>query len=146
MNLMERFTSLGTYQPWERRRLLDLAVLRCALVALAILGLAIVRAGQGWPSWLIVTLAPADACLVALVSADCIEHALKVLIFGYSYNPNVMARGEFEGSMTIMDAAHESVWRATMFRRLAIGDDPASGHYPLPLPWRARWRHLFGGD
>ena len=98
--------------------------------------------GLAWPLWVALALVPADACLAGLVSADWIEHYLKKKIFGYNYNPNVMARGEFEGSNTIMDPIHEAVWREKMFSQLAIGDDPGGGHYDYPLPWRWRWLFL----
>ena len=35
--------------------------------------------------------------LAALLSADFIEHGLKQLLLGYTYNPRVMAAGELEG-------------------------------------------------
>ncbi len=179
---MERFTSLATYKPWERRRLLDLAALRNTLVVLWALawisvrtagwphavqsglwelsGLAWTLASQvngltallassppaAWPPWLILALAPCDACLMALISADWIEHRLKILVFGYPYNPNVMARGELEGANTIMVAEQEDEWRARMWTHLAIGDDPGSRHYDFPRPWRRRWCALFRDD
>ncbi len=147
MMKLERFTSLASYKPWERRRLLDLAVLRNTLVSLFALGMAWVRVQQGvWPPWLILTLVPCDACLMALISADWIEHALKMLIFGYTDNPNVFARGELEGANTIMVAEQEEEWRARMWTWIAIGDDPGSRHYAFPRPWRRRWCALFRDD
>ncbi len=144
--MLERLTSLASYKPWERRRLLDLAALRNALVSLGALGLAWVRVQQGWPTGLILALVPCDACLIALVSADWVEHTLKRLIFDYDYNPNVFARGELECANTVMVAEQESEWRARMWTHLAIGDDPGSRHYDFPRPWRQRWRALFRDD
>ena len=131
--LIERFTSLGSYKPWERRRLLDLACLRNTLVALLVLWLASVRVTQGWPVWLITMLAPCDACLMALVSADFVEHFFKRLLLGYSYNPNVMAMGELEGSMTPMSAEYAERWEREKFTPVAFWHgDPGSGRYERP--------------
>ena len=131
--LTERLVSLGSYQPWERRRLLDLACLRNALVAFTVLGLASARLSQDWPTWLIVGLAPCDAIFAALVSADVVEHIAKRWIFGYVYNPNVFAMGELEGSMTPMDASHERAWRRSLYKVMAVWHgDPPGGRWETP--------------
>ena len=133
MWLTERFASLGSYQPWERRRLLDLACLRNTLVAGAVLGLASTRLSQGWPTWLIVGLAPCDAILTAMVSADIVEHIAKRWIFGYVYNPNVFAMGELEGSMTPMHPSLERLWRHAMYKVMAPWHcDPPWGQWENP--------------
>ena len=130
MGFLERWSSLGSYQPWERRRLLDFACLRVMLTVDGALGM---LAWQGATiPWWAYGLGPCYGILAALISADWIEHGLKRLIFGYTYNPNVMARGELEGSNTIMVAEQESAWREKMFTHLAIGDDPGRGHYDYP--------------
>lgn len=127
---LTRFTSLGTYKPWERRVLLDLVCLR----SVAVVGgaLALLQA-HGVPiPWWAYLLGPCYGALAALISADWLEHSLKRWVLGYTYNPNVMARGELEGSNTIMVAEQEALWRAKMYTHLAIGDDPGGGHYEYP--------------
>lgn len=136
--MIERLTSLGTFKTWERRRLLDFACVRNTLVALVVLGLASARTTQSWPAWLIWMLAPCDAVLAALLSADCVEHFLKRLIFGYTYNPNVMAMGELEGSMTPMNVVYADRWEKLKFTPVAFWHgDPGGGHYDRPW-WRER--------
>jgi len=128
--MLERFTSLGTHKTWERRRLLDFACLRNALVAWFVLGLAALRLAVGWPWWGVMALAPCDGILMALVSADWIEHWLKRRVFGYDYNPNVMAMGELEGSMTPMAEEYVARWEQVKFRPVAFWHgDPGGGEY-----------------
>lgn len=140
---MSRLVSLFSFRCYERRVLLDLAALRAGLTALLSALL------LDWQAPLLgaavaVALVPCNAALVALVSADWIEHYGRLLIFGYAYNPNVSAIGELEGSMCPTDRSAEAAWRATLYTRLAPGDDPSSGHYDYPIPtlWgrvRAIW-------
>ena len=128
--MVERFSSLGTYKTRERRRLLDFACLRNALVAWVVLGLAALRLAFDWPWWSIVTLAPCDGVLAALVSADWIEHALKRRVLGTDYNPNIMAMGELEGSMTPMAEEYVARWEQVKHTPVAFWHgDPGGGEY-----------------
>lgn len=92
-----------TPHPYERDVLLCLAWFRAVFVtvtgfltAWGLYTLARIYPGELWPVvWIIVLLI--EPFLVALISADFIEHGLKRLMLGYTYNPRVMAAGELEG-------------------------------------------------
>lgn len=143
--LVARFLSLASHRCYERRVLLDLAGLRNGLVGLGTVALFLWQV-EALGAAAAVVAVPCNAVLIALVSADFLEHYGRGLILGYTYNPNVSAIGELEGSMCPTDAEAESAWRATMFTRLAPGDDPGSGHYPYPAATLCgRLRALGGG-
>ena len=137
-----RFVALGSYRCYERRVLLDLAAFRNGLVALGSLGMLdwqapIVGAGAA------ILLAPCNGVLLALVSADFVERAGRILALGYADNVNVSARCELEGANTPTKREHEAEWRHWMFKPL-WPDDPGPGHYLYPIPtfWgrvRALW-------
>lgn len=143
---LARFTSLFSYRCYERRILLDFAALRNGLVALGVLAL------YAWQVPILgvaaaIALAPCNGVFIALVSADWVEHYGRLLVLGYSYQPNVSARCELEGGNMPTDREAEAAWRATLYTRIAVGDDPGPGHYPYPIPtfW-GRVRALCGGS
>jgi hypothetical protein len=62
---------------------------------------------------LISLLAP----LTALISADVIEHYLRLFILGYDYNPYVSAIGEWEGWMGPTRTSDLPTWEAQKCQR-----------------------------
>ena len=66
----------------------------------------------------------------SLISADFVEHGIRRLVLGYSYNPNVSAQGELEGWTGPTDSQHYLVWRELQFTPLRPWDgDPGSGRF-----------------
>lgn len=135
---LARFVSLGSYRCFERRVLLDLAALRAgggALVALV---------GYEWQAPLLggvaILLAPCNAVLWALICADFLERALRMLAFGYVDNVNVSPRCELEGGNMPTEREHEAEWRKWLL--VAVWPDEK---YQPPIPTlagrvRALWR------
>lgn len=124
---MSDFVLLG--YPWERIILLLFASCR-ALVAVAGFSIghrAIKRAG--WTT-LALPFALIIAILFAFLWADGIEPMLKRLIFGYDYNPYVMAIGEWEGYMGATVDGDMKTWQA-----MKCGPPPGGNANPLLLWW-----------
>lgn len=122
--------------------LLNLAALRNGLVALGSLALLDWQASVLDPL-MATALVPCNAALIALVSADVLERALRTMALGYADNVNVSPRGELEGWNGPTRREHENGWRLRMFLPV-FPDDPGPGHYPFPIPtfWgrvRALW-------
>lgn len=140
---MGRFTSLFSYRVFERRVLLDLAALRAG--GGAILGAtAYTAVVDHWPWWATIPFVASCGVFWALISADWIERALRVLAFGYQDNVNVSPRCELEGANTPTRREHEAEWRRRMFTPV-WPDDPGPGHYPYPIPtFSGRLRALVG--
>lgn len=139
---MSRLRSLFSYRCFERRVLLDFAALRAGLTA-GIAALMLDWQADMLGGMVAVALLPCNAVLVALISADWIEHYGRLLVLGYAYNPHVSARCELEGANTPTRREDEAEWRRRMFVPL-WPDDPGPGHYPFPIPtvWgrvRAIW-------
>ena len=129
---MGRLRSLFSYRCFERRILLDLAALRNGLASLGSLALFVWQYGALGPG-AAVLLVPCNAGLIALVSADFVERAFRILAFGYADNVNVSARCELEGANTPTKREHEAEWRRRIFQPV-WPDDPGPGHYPFPIP------------
>ena len=142
---LARFTSLFSYRVFERRVLLDLAALRAG--GSALIGATAFVAVEGWPVWAALLFVASCGVVWALVCADWIEHYGRLLIFGYSYNPNVSARCELEGGTMPTNREAEPEWRRTLYTRLMVGDDPGPGHYPYPIPtFTGRLRAIMTGE
>jgi hypothetical protein len=141
---MSRLRSLFSFKCFERRVLLDLAALRAG--GGGIVGATVALALPDWPAPALVVMVACCAVLWALLSADFLERALRLLAFGEVDNVNISARCELEGANTPTHRDHEAEWR----RRLRIPvwpDDPGPGLYPAPIPTlRGRLRALVKGE
>ena len=131
--LADRFRSLiGTYQPYERRVLLNLAALRATITAGFSILMLWVQIHQEWAPWAMLITLPANATLAALASADFVEPILRKLLLGYSYNPYVSAIGELEGYNGPTDA--KDLLAIMTWDNMKCGPPPGGNANPL-LPW-----------
>lgn len=142
--LYRRLRSLFSYKCFERRILLDLAGLRNGAGALSALALFIWQY-ETVGALAAVILVPCNGVLWALISADFIERALRMLAFGEVDNVNISARCELEGANVPTHREQEPEWRQRL-RRAVWPDDPASGEYDPPIPtMRGRLRAIVTG-
>ena len=118
--LAERLSSIiWTTHPYERQVLILLMWLRVSLVALIS-----ILVWKWLTKWTFtrtpfkVLALTVVAFLVAIVSADFVEHSLKQLTLGYTYNPRVMAIGEFECGMVTPYKSLLPLWEAHKYNVL----------------------------
>ena len=141
--LIERISSIiWTSHPYERQILILLMWLRVGLVSLISIALWM------WLTKWTFTRTPFKviallvvAFLTALVSADFVEHYLKRLTLGYTYNPRVTANGEFECWTGPANPIYLTLWEKHKFdvlfyyspdgvyRRAVWEGDPGSGKF-----------------
>ena len=122
MWVLQRVTDiLWTYQPYERRVLNYLAALRASLTFYG--GFSAVLFIP--PPWGLLA-APLSAWLAMLISADFVEHQLRRLAFGYTYNPRVSAVNELEGGNVPPDRRYAALWQAHKFDVLYYKDHDGS--------------------
>mgnify|MGYP001562051395 CR=1 FL=1 len=142
--LIERFTSIiWTTHPYERQMLILLMWLRVSLVALAAITVWWWLTKWTFTRTLYKVLAmPVLAFLVALGSADFVEHYAKDIFFGYTDNPRVMAKGELECWTGPNNKEYLTLWEQHKFnvlfyydgtkgiyRRAVWEGDPGSGKF-----------------
>jgi len=115
--LIERFSSiLWTSHTYERQVLILLMWLRVSLVALA--SIVVWKWLTKWTftrtAFKVLALMVV-AFIIALVSADFVEHYLKKITLGYTYNPRVMSVGELECSNVPTYKKILPLWEAHKF-------------------------------
>jgi len=117
-----------TTHPFERNVLIALTWLRVAVVLLT--GVLVWEIARRWNVVGRFLLALVLAWIGALGSADFLEHYLKRGILGYSYNPNVMAQGEFECWTGPLVKRYIPEWNRRKFQVFRFWDgDPGSGRF-----------------
>lgn len=103
--------------PWERIALTALAIVRAWMTVLFFLLCWSAFRRASWPRLVIVLLLVAAIPFGAFLWADGVEHLLKTLVFGTSYNPYMMAIGEWEGWTGPTSDEDLSFWNAQKRRR-----------------------------